>query len=132
MHPGIQITWHKRSLQQFADQPIEHLAAEYDLLVIDHPSCGQVAAQGVLLPLDRHLPAEFLTAQSAGSVGPSHSSYFFGGHQWALATDAATPGERTRRDLLERAGLNRPKRGLNCWISPGAVSSLFLRLRSTA
>jgi multiple sugar transport system substrate-binding protein len=109
IHPGIQITWHKRSLQQFADQPIERLAAEYDLLVIDHPSCGQAAAQGVLLPLDRHLPVEFLTAQSAGSVGPSHSSYFFGGHQWALATDAATPVSGTRRDLLESAGAEPPE-----------------------
>jgi multiple sugar transport system substrate-binding protein len=108
IHPGIQIAWHKRSLQQFADQPIERLAAEYDLLVIDHPSCGHVAAQGVLLPLDQHLPAEFLAEQSANSVGASHLSYSYGGHQWALAIDAATPVSGTRRDLLVRAGAAPP------------------------
>jgi multiple sugar transport system substrate-binding protein len=108
-HPGIQITWHKRSLQQFADQPIERLAAEYDLLVIDHPSCGHAAAQGVLLPLDSYLPAEFLGEQSENSVGLSHGSYACGGHQWALATDAATPVSGCRRDLLERAGAKPPE-----------------------
>ena len=109
IHPEVQITWQKRSLQQFADQPIERLAAEYDLLVIDHPTCGHAAAQGVLLPLDRHLPAGFLAEQAASSVGPSHISYRYGGHQWALATDAATPVSGYRRDVLERAGAALPE-----------------------
>lgn len=109
IHPEVQITWRKRSLQQFADEPIGRLAAEYDLLVIDHPSCGHAAAQGALLPLDSHLSAEFLAAQFANSVGPSHLSYSYDGHQWALATDAATPVSGYRRDLLERAGAEPPE-----------------------
>jgi multiple sugar transport system substrate-binding protein len=109
IHPEIQITWRKRSLQQFADQPIERLATDYDLLVIDHPSCGNVAARGVLLPLDKYLSAEFLAEQSTNSVGPSYVSYSYGGHQWALATDAATPVSGYRRDLLERAGVPPPE-----------------------
>lgn len=108
-HPEIQIAWQKRSLQQFADQPIERLAAEYDLLVIDHPSCGHAAVEGILLPLDGHLPAGFLAEQAANSVGPSHVSYCYDGHQWALATDAATPVSGYRRDLLQRAATEPPE-----------------------
>ena len=55
LHPDIEIVWHKRSLQEFADYPIERLVERFDLLVIDHPFAGQAAAQNVLLPLDEHL-----------------------------------------------------------------------------
>jgi multiple sugar transport system substrate-binding protein len=104
LHPDVRIQWEKRSLQQFADWPIEKLARHYDLLVIDHPFVGYASENDVLLPLDEHLPAAFLAEQAASSVGPSHASYFYGGHQWALAIDAATPVAGFRRDLLERAG----------------------------
>lgn len=33
MHPEIKISWEKRSLQAFADHPIDVLAQQYDLLV---------------------------------------------------------------------------------------------------
>ena len=122
--PGIEITWEKRSLQEFADQPIDALAKAYDLLVIDHPWAGFAAASGVLVPLDEHLPAEYLADQAANSVGKSHESYAWGGHQWALAIDAATPVSAYRPDLLERAGevvprtweemISLGKRGLVC------------------
>ena len=103
LHPDIDVRWEKRSLQQFADWPIEKLAGMYDLLVIDHPFSGYADDNDVLLPLDEHLPAAFLADQGANSVGPSHPSYTFGGHRWALAIDAATPVCGYRRDLLERA-----------------------------
>ena len=90
IHPDVRIQWEKRSLQQFADWPIEKLARHYDLLVIDHPFVGYASEHDVLLPLDEHVPAAFLAEQAASSVGPSHASYFYGGHQWALAIDAAT------------------------------------------
>src|SRR5204863_4174837 len=80
------------------------LATRYDLLVIDHPWVGHAAASGVLVPLDQHLPADFLADQAANSVGKSHESYQFEGHQWALAIDAAAPVSAYRPDLLERAG----------------------------
>ena len=51
-HPHVQITWEKRSLQAFADRPIEEMAGAYDLMVIDHPHVGQVAGSGELLALD--------------------------------------------------------------------------------
>src|ERR1700722_4701181 len=48
----ISITWHKRSLQQFADAHLSDLASRFDLLVIDHPSIGEAVHQDLLLPLD--------------------------------------------------------------------------------
>ena len=108
LNPGVAVRWEKRSLQQFADSPVEKLAERYDLVVIDHPFAGYAAAHGVLVPLDEHLPADFLADQAAHSVGGSHASYCYGSHQWALAIDAATPVSGFRRDLLERAGERPP------------------------
>jgi multiple sugar transport system substrate-binding protein len=109
LHPTIEITWQKRSLQEFGDYPIERLAERFDLLVIDHPFVGYAAAHPTLLPLDEFLPPEFLADQAANSVGASHPSYTYGGHHWALAIDAATPVSSWRADLLEQAGAQVPQ-----------------------
>ena len=107
LNPGVEVIWEKRSLQEFADQPIDQLAGRYDLLVIDHPWAGFAAAAGLLLPLDEHLPDAFLADQAANSVGASHQSYNFDGHQWALAIDAATPVAAWRPDLIAAGDLPR-------------------------
>jgi multiple sugar transport system substrate-binding protein len=107
--PGVEIVWQKRSLQEFADAPIERLAESFDLLVIDHPFVGYAASHPTLLPLDEHLPADYLADQAANSVGRSFESYHFGGHLWALAIDAATPVSAHRPDLLERHGVSLPE-----------------------
>jgi multiple sugar transport system substrate-binding protein len=109
LHPGVIIRWEKRTLQQFADSPVETLAEKYDLLVIDHPFVGFAAAHNVLLPLDTVLPEPFLAEQSRHAVGRSHASYHYAGHQWALATDTATPVSGFRPDLLQRAGVEPPR-----------------------
>jgi len=109
LHPEVSIHWELRSLQHFADFPIEELAKTFDLLVIDHPSSGYAAKHDVLLPLDEYIPAWFLLDQANQSVGRSHESYHHGGHQWALAIDAATPISGWRPDLLERAGAAVPR-----------------------
>lgn len=109
LHPDVCITWHKRSLQQFADAPLADLAAHFDLLVIDHPSIGEAAHQNLVLPLDAHLPTTLLANQAANSVGGSHTSYKWEGCQYALAIDAATPVSGFRTDLLERAGADTPR-----------------------
>ena len=101
-HPGVRITWEKRSLQAFADRPISEMAETYDLMVIDHPHVGEVAKQGNLLPLDGLRDGE-MAALMAGSVGLSHPSYSFAGRQWSLAIDTATPVACLRPDLLDRA-----------------------------
>jgi len=105
LNSGVEIIWEKRTLQEFADQPIDQLAERYDLLVIDHPWAGFAAAAGLLVPLDEHLPASFLADQAANSVGPSHPSYCLDGHQWALAIDAATPVASWRPDLIAASDL---------------------------
>ncbi len=109
LHPDFDILWQKRSLQQFADAPLRDLAARFDLLVIDHPSIGEAAHHDLLLPLDEQLPAEFLADQGANSVGASHRSYRYNGHQYALAIDAATPISGWRPDLLSRANAELPQ-----------------------
>lgn len=102
LHPGMEIVWETRSLQSFADEPLEKLALRYDLLVIDHPSSGRAAQSGVLLPLDEVIPPAFLREQAENSVGSSYSSYVYGGHLWALPIDAAAPVSLCRPDLLKQ------------------------------
>ena len=109
LNPGVRISWKKRSLQEFADQPLAELGARYDLLVIDHPWAGFAATSGVLTPMEELVSAEFLADQAANSVGPSHESYRYGDRQWALAIDAATPVAAWRRDLLEARGVAPPE-----------------------
>ncbi|OZG65950.1 extracellular solute-binding protein [Bifidobacterium eulemuris] len=100
LHPGFDITWHKRSLTEFESKPIDQLAAEYDLLIIDHPWAGFAAAHNVLLPLDEWLDADYMADQRANSVGQSCASYDFDGFQSALAIDAASPVAVWRPDRL--------------------------------
>ncbi len=99
-HPEVEIRWEKRPLQAFADFPVDQLAAEYDLIVIDHPHVGIVARQRALMPLDEAGRDEELVLLGAQSVGPSHASYTYDGHQWALAIDAAAQVSAYRPDLM--------------------------------
>jgi multiple sugar transport system substrate-binding protein len=108
LYPDIEFQWKKRTLQEFADFPIERLVKEYDLLIIDHPWVGCAAETHGVLPLDRYLSKQYLADQAAHSVGASHESYFYKGHQWALAIDAATPAASYRADLLEKNGVAVP------------------------
>jgi multiple sugar transport system substrate-binding protein len=102
-HPHVSIQWEKRSLQAFADRPIEDMAESYDLMVIDHPHVGEVARSGQLVAFDGLDRGAELAALASQSVGVSHRSYEFDGHQWALAIDAATPVAAFRADLLNEA-----------------------------
>ena len=109
MRPEVEIRWEKRSLQEFADAPIQGLAEDYDLLVIDHPWAGYAAFSQVLLPLQDVIPEAFMRDQARNSVGHSHASYIFDGSQCALAIDAATPVASFRPDLLARYELEQPR-----------------------
>ena len=100
LHPDVEIIWEKRSLQAFADQPIQVLAQTFDLLVIDHPFVGYAAHHPVLVALDQHLDQAYLADQAAHSVGASYPSYWYNDHLWALPIDAATPVSAWRADLL--------------------------------
>ena len=102
LNPEVEVIWKKRSLQEFADFPIEKLTAHYDLLIIDHPWVGCAAATNCVLPLEQYLSAAYMDDQLANSVGDSHLSYNYNNHQWALAIDAATPVASYRADLFEK------------------------------
>ncbi|MEO9475760.1 MAG: extracellular solute-binding protein [Cyclobacteriaceae bacterium] len=108
-YPDVEVTWRKRTLQEFADFPIEKLVADYDLLIIDHPWSGCANALRCVLPLEQYLSKEYLQDQLENSVGGSHESYSYGGHQWALAIDAATPVASYRKDLFEKNNEALPK-----------------------
>ncbi|MCW9705256.1 extracellular solute-binding protein [Fodinibius salsisoli] len=109
LHPQIDIEWRVRSLQEFADKPLDDLIGEYDLLVIDHPWVGYVAETGILVPLDEYLSTSFLEDQASNSVGKSYESYSWDSRQWALPIDAAAPVASSRPDLLRQAEVERPE-----------------------
>lgn len=87
---GTEIHWDKRSLQDFESYPVEELARQYDLIIIDHPHVGQVVEEHCLLPLNEPHREEALGTISFGSVGQSFASYTYQSRQWALPIDTAT------------------------------------------
>jgi len=107
--PHIDIAWTKRSLQEFADKPMDELVGEFDLLVIDHPWVGSASASGALVNLAGNLPAAFLNDASANSVGKSYPSYEYLGGLWAIPIDAAAPVSCFRPDLLAKHGESAPE-----------------------
>lgn len=108
LNPSVEITWEKRSLQQFADFSIQELAERFDLLVIDHPWAGFAAKTASILALDKYLSKDYLDDQRENTVGHSFESYAYDGHQWALPIDAATPVAASRPDLLTAQGFPLP------------------------
>ncbi len=109
LNPGIEISWEKRSLQDFADRSIEDLAQRFDLLVIDHPWTGFGAQTAAILPLSDYLSSDYLKDQELNTVGRSYESYVFSDKLWALPIDAATPVAAARLDILEKQGLKVPQ-----------------------
>lgn len=101
LHPEVELVWQNRSLTDFGAEPLEEVAHRYDLIMIDHPFCGTAEATGTLAPLDDLLGRDLLATLAADSVGASHASYTFHGHQWGLATDAACQVAAVRDDLLD-------------------------------
>ena len=69
---------------------------------------GCAATKECVLPLDEYLDKKYLTDQLQNSVGPSHLSYHYEGHQWALAIDAATPAASYREDLFRENNISVP------------------------
>lgn len=108
LHDNIEIQWVKRSLQEFADFPIEKLTKQYDLLIIDHPWTGRANATNCVLPLEQFLPESFLKNMHENSTGNSFLSYYYE-HQWAIPIDAATPVASYRKDLLQKHNVTVPK-----------------------
>lgn len=102
--PDVEITWERRSLWSFGEQTLDELAKGYDLLVIDHPMMGDAAESGSLVRLDEYVGPDAMSELAALSVGRSHSTYLYQGHQYGLAIDAACQVASSRPDLLAAAG----------------------------
>lgn len=94
------VEWSARSLQAFADHPLEELAESYDLVVIDHPHIPLAASTGMLVPLDGEGRDGKLARLESESVGESFASYRHEGRVWALPVDAAAQVSVHRPDLL--------------------------------
>jgi multiple sugar transport system substrate-binding protein len=100
VRPDVRVEWRARPLALFNDQPVEEVAADYDLIFVDHPMTGAVAAGRSLVPLDTVLEAGELAGIAERGIGGSHDSYGWDGHQWALAVDAACQVAAFRTDRL--------------------------------
>jgi multiple sugar transport system substrate-binding protein len=133
-HPDLRIEWEVRSLHEFGDASVSLFAEQYDVIVLDHPFMGQVVQDRCLLPLDGHVSQATLDTLGSESAGASHQSYFYGGHQWALAIDAASHVAGYRPDLLHAAGARVPDTWDDVFeiakIRPGFVSVALFPLDS--
>lgn len=98
--PDVAVEWSSRSLHGFEFAPIETLAEQNDLIILDHPFCGDIAATECLLPLESVVDDGLVRA----FVGPSLESYRYDGRIWALPVDAACQVAVARPDLLEVLG----------------------------
>jgi multiple sugar transport system substrate-binding protein len=86
---AVSIRWIPRSLHDFGIAPVESLARHHDLIVVDHPHVGAMAESDCVLPLDEFADPAVLAALAEHPPCGSQQSYQYGGHQWALAIDAA-------------------------------------------
>lgn len=97
-----------RPLSDFEHQSIDDVARKYDLVVFDHPFCGTIARTRCFEPLDEHLPDLLGESAEALYLGPSLSSYRFGGHIWGAPVDGATQNALYRKDLMNDLGAQVP------------------------
>lgn len=103
--PDIEISWEARPLSGFEFQPVEELAAAYDLIVLDHPHVGEIARIASLAPLDEVAAAH----PDDAFVGASLDSYRYEGRLWAVPLDAACQTAVHRPDQLARCGGEVPR-----------------------
>ena len=54
-HPDVSIEWTVRPLSDFEHQPMASIADRFDLMIIDHPFCGDIASSGACLPLEESI-----------------------------------------------------------------------------
>ncbi len=108
-HPGVRIRWEKRTLDEFGHMPIDQLARQFDLIVIDHPWAGFAFEKNLVHDLKLLLSPSALEEYARNSIGATFESYDYEGRLLALPIDAAAPAPSWRQDLMEQAGLQVPK-----------------------
>ena len=94
---GLQLVWDQQTLGGFEHGLTVSLAQQYDLIVFDHPFCGDIAAQQMFLPLD----AWCASLVESDWIGGSLDSYRYEGRLWGLPVDGATQSCVYRPDLLD-------------------------------
>jgi len=133
-HPGLRIRWERRTLDEFGHAPIDRLALQFDLIVIDHPWAGFAFEKDLVRDLKPLLPPQALSDSGQNSIGLTFESYCYDNKLLALPIDAAAPAPAWRPDLLERAGAAVPthwKEGAalarrKLAVIPGFNADLFL------
>ena len=103
-HPDIEIEWAARPLSGFEFTSVDALAEEYDLIILDHPFMGAVAASGSLAPIE-----DIGGLSDDQFVGPSLATYRMKGSLWALPVDAACQVAVSRPDLLRALDMPPPE-----------------------
>ena len=98
---GLDLRWKRQPLEGFESHPIEELAREYDLIVLDHPHMGDAVAGDCLQPLESLFDSETLASWKARSIGNTFESYRYGGKHWALPLDAASQVAAWRADRVD-------------------------------
>ena len=99
-HPEVSVEWDRQPLSGFESTPLVELAAQYDLLVIDHPGLGAAVETGAVLPVEDVFSPDDLASWKSQALAPTWSSYQLEGHGWALPLDAATQACVYRADRI--------------------------------
>ena len=86
---SLDLEWHIQKLEGFESHPIDELAAQYDLLVVDNPGIGEAVEKECLRPLQEYLTAEQLAFLEKSSIGASFRSYEYRKKNWAVPIDGA-------------------------------------------
>lgn len=102
------VNWNIRSLKDFGDHSMFNLTDNYDLVIFDHPFIGEIAKNGLMLPLNEYLGKDYLEDQKLNSIGNAYSSYVWDGNIYALPIDVAGHVSARRMDLFEKYGLSIP------------------------
>lgn len=123
--PDIEIAWDARPLSGFEFTPVAALAERCDLIILDHPFCGEIAAAHTLLPLDGIVAEQGL---ADAFVGPSLETYRYAGRIWALPVDAACQVAVCRPDLMQQLDATPPRTWDEMFALAAAASRRGLKL----
>lgn len=108
-HPEVTLAVDVRPLSDFEHQGMEGVAKNYDLVVFDHPFCGDIVSGNLFVPLDEVFPDLLGPSADALYIGGTLRSYRLAGHVWGAPIDAATQHALFRADLMEKAGASVPQ-----------------------
>ena len=93
---GFELVWEQQSLNGFEHGLTAQIANRYDLVIFDHPFCGDIVTDNLLHPL-----TDWLREVDANCfVGGSLESYLMANELWGLPIDGATQACVYRSDLM--------------------------------